>query len=76
MEEDEKRESTRSDQVPKILIVEDDPANLEALCDVLDDSGYQIVAVEDGENALHQVEQIRPDLILLAVCRRGNIGSP
>ena len=59
------------DQTAKILIVEDFPGNVEILCDVLGDSGCQIVAAEDGESALHLAEQVHPDLILLDVMLPG-----
>lgn len=74
MKENENRVSTRPDQTAKILIVKDDPINLEALCDVLDNAGYQIMGVEDGESALHQAEQFHPDLILLDVILPGMDG--
>jgi DNA-binding response OmpR family regulator/anti-sigma regulatory factor (Ser/Thr protein kinase) len=50
-----------------ILIVDDNPANLQILMQLLDDKGYRIFLSESGESALFQAEQIRPDLILLDV---------
>jgi len=50
-----------------ILVAEDQP-HIRALIQYkLRNSGYQVVAVEDGEAALRQAHEIKPDLILLDV---------
>ena len=40
-----------------VLVVEDDTALREALCDTLDMAGYKVIAAEDGKQALVQLEQ-------------------
>jgi len=40
-----------------VLVVEDDAALREALCDTLDMAGYTVVAAEDGKQALLKMEQ-------------------
>jgi two-component system sensor histidine kinase ChiS len=50
-----------------ILIVEDDPANIDLLKAQLSDQGYLIESALDGEEALRRVVQKRPDLILLDI---------
>jgi len=74
MTKNESRESTGPDQAAKILIVDDTPANAEALCEVLQHSGYQVVIAEDGEGGLYQAEHFQPDLILLDVMLPGMDG--
>jgi two-component system sensor histidine kinase/response regulator len=54
-----------------ILIVDDTPANLGVLVETLGDAGYQLMVAEDGEEALAQTAQTRPDLILLDVMMPG-----
>lgn len=54
-----------------ILIVDDTPANLGVLVDTLGEAGYQLMVAEDGEEALAQVNQTQPDLILLDVMMPG-----
>ena len=54
-----------------ILIVDDTPANLGVLVETLGAAGYQLMVAEDGEEALAQTEQTRPDLILLDVMMPG-----
>ena len=50
---------------PVILVVEDEPAQMELLAYNLQTEGYQVVRAEDGEEALLVVQEQAPDLILL-----------
>jgi adenylate cyclase len=52
---------------PRILIVDDTPANVHILQTRLAASGYDIVTATDGEAALAAVTETQPDLILLDV---------
>lgn len=52
--------------MPKILIVEDDKALLKALRAKLISEGYEVVAVEDGEQALEKIKE-KPDAVLLDI---------
>jgi two-component system, sensor histidine kinase and response regulator len=56
----EKRQET-------LLIVDDAPENLKLLCAYLRSYGYNVLLAEDGEAALKQANEIKPDLILLDV---------
>jgi putative two-component system response regulator len=47
-----------------ILVVDDLPANVRLLTDVLTDQGYRVLAARDGEEALEMIARERPDLIL------------
>jgi len=51
----------------KILIVDDDVDSVELLTKRLRAEGYHTSEAYDGEQALRQVEEYRPDLILLDV---------
>ncbi len=55
----------------RVLIVDDVPANLDVLVDVLDGAGYDVRVAESGEGALRQLDHARPDLILLDVTMPG-----
>jgi len=50
-----------------ILIVDDNPANLGLLSDLLDDAGFEVWVARDGESAIRKVEYAPPDIILLDV---------
>jgi diguanylate cyclase (GGDEF)-like protein len=50
-----------------ILIVDDNPTNLEVLSDTLTSNGFQVAVATDGESALEQVAYSQPGLILLDV---------
>jgi len=51
----------------KILIVDDTPANLDLLRDILAPAGYRIFFATGGEQAIRVATDARPDLILLDV---------
>lgn len=51
----------------KVLIVDDNPLNVELLEAYLSSSGYEIYIADNGAAALEQVEKHFPDLILLDV---------
>jgi len=55
----------------KILIVDDNPTNLDVLFEYLDGSGFEIYVAEDGESALEQTKYGKPDIILLDVMMPG-----
>ncbi len=54
-----------------ILVVDDTPANLEVISDLLTEVGYEVSTAIDGERALKQVEYNLPNLILLDVMMPG-----
>jgi len=49
----------------QILIVEDDEDTAEVVCTLLNEAGYNAVAVDRGEDALHEIAATSPDLVLL-----------
>jgi CheY-like chemotaxis protein len=51
-------------ETPQILIVEDDEAMREFLCQAISRSGYYVEAVQDGTEALRRVEESQFDLLL------------
>jgi class 3 adenylate cyclase/AmiR/NasT family two-component response regulator len=52
---------------PLILVVDDNPMNVEILQMRLLANGYEIITATDGEEALAAVREQRPDLVLLDV---------
>ncbi|MGV0104940.1 response regulator [Nostoc sp. DSM 114160] len=54
-----------------ILVVDDTTTNLEIVFDILTNVGFKVIAENDGERALKQVEYQLPDLILLDVMMPG-----
>ncbi len=49
----------------KVLIVDDEPFNVDILREELGDKGYVVETATDGNNALRKIEVSQPDLILL-----------
>ena len=58
----------------KILVVDDTPANVKLLSDLLTVKGYQVVTAASGEEALARVAADRPDLVLCDVVMPGMSG--
>lgn len=52
---------------PKILIVDDEPFNVDYLEQELQERGYQTVSARNGQQALAQVHAENPDLVLLDI---------
>lgn len=50
---------------PLVLIVEDEPAQMEVLSYNLGSEGFRLVTAKDGDEALLVVEEQRPDVIIL-----------
>lgn len=62
-------EAPRAGERPKkILIIDDDPVILLALSNALKSGGYQVVTAEDGGEAISQMREERPDMLLVDVC--------
>jgi sigma-B regulation protein RsbU (phosphoserine phosphatase) len=62
------------DPAPDILIVDDNPANLRLLTEILRERGFHSRAVTSGVRALASVELTLPDLILLDIRMPGMDG--
>src|SRR3990170_892645 len=58
----------------KILVVDDTPANVKLLGDLLGSKGYQVSTAVNGEEALAKVAAEKPDLVLLDVMMPGMSG--
>jgi CheY-like chemotaxis protein len=48
-----------------VLVVDDDPDILDAICDILDGEGYRVARARHGLEALERVKQEAPAVILL-----------
>ena len=57
-----------------ILVVDDTPANIKLLGDLLASKGYQVATAVNGEEALAKVAANKPDLVLLDVMMPGLSG--
>ena len=51
----------------RILVVDDTPANIQALSSILKEKGYQISVAINGKQALEILTRVKPELILLDV---------
>lgn len=60
--------------VQRILIVDDNPTNLDLLLEVLDSAGFEVFVSQTGESALKRAQLVQPDLILLDIMMPGMDG--
>ncbi|MEJ2638432.1 MAG: response regulator [Desulfosarcinaceae bacterium] len=58
----------------KILVVDDNTANIDVMMQFLEPLGYELAMAVSGEKALRVAERFRPDLILLDVMMPGMDG--
>lgn len=59
----------------RVLLVEDDPANVTLFSAILEREGYAVEAVTNGNQAEQHVEAFRPDLILMDINLPGTDGA-
>lgn len=57
--------------IKRILIVDDSPTERHVLNDMLTKAGYEVVASDNGEDAIQKARKVRPDLILMDVVMPG-----
>jgi len=50
---------------PLVLVVDDDPDILDAICDILEGEGYRVARARHGPEALERVTEEVPAIILL-----------
>lgn len=60
-----------TDAVQSVLVVDDQPANLKVLLEILKKHDFQVYLADSGERALSTLANIEPDLILLDVMMPG-----
>ena len=59
---------------PSILVVDDNPDNVDIIRHYLEVKGYSIAVAHDGDEALALYEQMRPGIVLLDVMMPGRDG--
>ena len=59
------------DDADRILLVDDDPTNLDVLRHTLDGRGYRLFVTRSGESAIEVARKVQPLLILLDVVMPG-----
>lgn len=60
-----------TDAVKSVLVVDDQPANLKVLLEILKKQNFQVYLADSGERALSTLANLEPDLILLDVMMPG-----
>ena len=61
------QEDKFEEKIPDIIIVDDVPANLKVLSEILKGEGYKVRPVLNGLQALQAAKKVKPDLIILDI---------
>jgi len=64
-----------SPQPFRVLLVEDDPSNVELFTAILEREGYAVEVVTDGRQVEPRVDAVRPDLVLMDINLPGVDGT-
>jgi CheY-like chemotaxis protein len=59
---------------PRILVVEDNPLNLELASDLLEASGFEVISARTGEAGIKLAQEAQPHLILMDLSLPGMDG--
>lgn len=65
------RLSGSDDGQPLVLVVDDEPRNVELLTDLLESRGYRVCSASNGDRGLALAGERRPDVVLLDVMMPG-----
>ncbi|MEW5773269.1 MAG: transporter substrate-binding domain-containing protein [Thermodesulfobacteriota bacterium] len=65
------REGLPESGIPRILVVDDDPATRSYLAQLLEGEGYRVDAAPDGESALEMARALHPDLVTMDILMPG-----
>jgi DNA-binding response OmpR family regulator len=60
--------------IPRILVVDDDPSILKLVRANLEARGYQVLTAADGEEAIRMAEKEKPELLILDIVMPGMDG--
>jgi sigma-B regulation protein RsbU (phosphoserine phosphatase) len=71
MNDDPQSSKNDADTTEKILLVDDNPTNLQVLFQTLDGRGYNLLVAKNGEIALNIARKALPNLILLDIMMPG-----
>ena len=50
--------------VARVLLIDDDPSLLDALCMGFEDAGHEVICARDGAEGLRRIGEARPDLVV------------
>jgi len=64
----------KNSEKKKILLVDDDDGIVDAVKMILEDEGFDVTTIEDGNKVLKTVRVIKPDLVLLDLLLSGTDG--
>ena len=58
---------------PKVLVIDDEPAITELVCDILEEDGYDLVCTTSADQALEQLDRGPVDVVIADINLGGKI---
>ena len=58
---------TEQTSIDRLLLVDDNPTNLQVLFQALEAEGYELLVAQSGEEAIATAKEAKPQLILLDI---------
>ena len=65
---------TDAKKLPRILVVDDDPFMIELESALLEEEGYEVVALDSAEEALAKIKNVEPDCVITDLVMPGVTG--
>ena len=65
---------TDDKKLPRILVVDDDPFMIELETALLEEAGYEVVALDSAEEALAKIKNVEPDCVITDLVMPGVAG--
>ncbi|HEU4344276.1 MAG TPA: response regulator [Candidatus Binatia bacterium] len=65
---------TDDKKLPRILVVDDDPFMIELETALLEEAGYEVVALDSAEEALAKIQNLEPDCVITDLVMPGVAG--
>lgn len=65
---------TDDKKLPRILVVDDDPFMIELETALLEEAGYEVVALDSAEEALAKIKDVEPDCVITDLVMPGVAG--
>ncbi len=65
---------TEGKKLPRILVVDDDPLMIELETALLEEEGYEVIALDSAEEVLVRIKNVEPDCVITDLVMPGVTG--
>jgi DNA-binding response OmpR family regulator len=72
--EKDKDKEKGNEKVKKVVVIDDDKEFLSEIGELLVSAGYEVTALSDGNDAIREIKEVKPDVVLLDLKMKGRNG--